>query len=207
MVTLYLPPLTLADVLLDMAQPTSLQEASDLLTRLRSHAASQGNTRNKIDVLARQALVDDALGDQPAALLALRQALDLAEPGGIMRAFVDLGPKMAHLLASLSEQHSHSDFVGRVLHAFPSTAGQGPDRLTSTPSTPSQAAMIEPLTLREQEIIELLAQRLSAKEIAQRLFISDRTVKRHVANIYEKLGVHNRREAVAMAMTLGLLSP
>jgi LuxR family maltose regulon positive regulatory protein len=94
-----------------------------------------------------------------------------------------------------------------VLHAFPSAAGQGPDRLISTPSSPSQAAMIEPLTLREQEILELLAQRLSAKEIAQRLFISDRTVKRHVANIYDKLGVHNRREAVALALALGILSP
>lgn len=206
MVTFYVPALTLADVLLDMAQPTSLQEASDLLTRLRNHAASQGNTRNTIDVLARQALVHDALDDQPAALGTLRQALDLAEPGGIMRAFVDLGPKMAHLLASLSEQDGHSDFVARVLHAFPSAAGQGPDRSSSTPSAPSQADMIEPLTLREQEVIELLAQRLSAKEIGQRLFISDRTVKRHLANIYDKLGVHNRRDAVAMAMTLGILS-
>jgi LuxR family maltose regulon positive regulatory protein len=158
-------------------------------------------------VLARQALVDSALGDQPAALRALREALDLAEPGGAVRAFVDLGPKIAHLLASLSEQDGPSDFLGRVLRAFPSVAGQGSDRLTSTPSTLRQADMIEPLTLREQEIIELLAQRLSAKEIAQRLFISDRTVKRHVANIYEKLGVHSRREAVAMAMTLGILSP
>jgi DNA-binding CsgD family transcriptional regulator len=62
-------------------------------------------------------------------------------------------------------------------------------------------------TAYRQALEQALAQRLSAKEIAQRLFISDRTVKRHVANIYEKLGVHNRREAVAMAMTLGILSP
>jgi LuxR family maltose regulon positive regulatory protein len=207
MITLNVPAFTLADVLLDMAQPTSLQEAADLLTRLRSHAAGQGNTRIEIDVLARQALVDSALGDQPAALRALREALDLAEPGGAVRAFVDLGPKMAHLLASLSEQDGPSDFLGRVLRAFPSVAGQGSDRLTSTPSTLRQADMIEPLTLREQEVLELLTQRLSAKEIAQRLFISDRTVKRHLANIYDKLGVHSRREAVALALALGLLSP
>jgi LuxR family transcriptional regulator, maltose regulon positive regulatory protein len=205
--TFYAPDLTLADILLDMGTATSLREASDRLARLHSHVEKRGNLRSSIDVLARQALVDDALGDQPAALGALRRALGLAGPGGNVRAFVDLGPKMARLLASLSEQDGHSDFVGRVLHAFPSAAGQGPDRLTSTPSTLRQADMIEPLTMREQEIIELLAQRLSAKEIAQRLFISDRTVKRHVANIYDKLGVHNRREAVTLAMTLGILSP
>lgn len=205
--TFYAPDLTLADILLDMGTATSLREASDRLVRLHSHVEKRGNLRSRIDVLARQALVDDALGDQPAALLALRHALDLAEPGGNVRAFVDLGPRTARLLASLSEQDGHSDFVGRVLHAFPSAAGQGPDRLTSTPSASSQAAMIEPLTMREQEVLELLAERLSAKEIGQRLFISDRTVKRHLANIYEKLGAHNRREAVALAMALGLLSP
>jgi LuxR family maltose regulon positive regulatory protein len=205
--TFYASDLTLTDILLDMGTATSLREASDRLVRLLSHAEKRGNIRSSIDVLARQALVDDALSDQPAALLALRRALGLAEPGGNVRAFVDLGPKLARLLAGLSEQDGHGDFIGRVLHAFPSAARQSPDRLTSTPTASSQAAMIEPLTMREQEVLELLAERLSAKEIGQRLFISDRTVKRHLANIYEKLGAHNRREAVALAMALGLLSP
>ena len=62
------------------------------------------------------------------------------------------------------------------------------------------------MTYREQEVLELLAQRLSAKEIAQRLVISDRTAKRHTANIYQKLGVNNRREAITMANTLGILA-
>ncbi len=65
--------------------------------------------------------------------------------------------------------------------------------------------MVEPLTVREIEILELLAQRLSAKEIAQHLFISDRTVKRHAANIYQKLGVNGRQQAVVAAKALGLL--
>jgi ATP/maltotriose-dependent transcriptional regulator MalT len=61
------------------------------------------------------------------------------------------------------------------------------------------------LTDRELEVLALLARRLSAKEIARRLVISDRTVKRHTANIYQKLGVHSRREAAAQAAALGLL--
>ncbi|MBE2233020.1 MAG: helix-turn-helix transcriptional regulator [Anaerolinea sp.] len=65
--------------------------------------------------------------------------------------------------------------------------------------------MIEPLTYREQEVLDLLARRLSAKEIAQQLVISDRTVKRHAANIYQKLGVNSRQQAVTAAAALGLL--
>lgn len=75
----------------------------------------------------------------------------------------------------------------------------------STPGPARAAVLIEPLTYREQEILDLLALRLSAKEIAQRLVISDRTVKRHTANIYQKLAVHGRQEAVAEAKSLGLL--
>ncbi|MCB0254591.1 MAG: helix-turn-helix transcriptional regulator [Anaerolineae bacterium] len=55
------------------------------------------------------------------------------------------------------------------------------------------------------EVLEMLAQRLTAKEIAGDLFISERTVKRHTANIYQKLGVHSRQQAVASATYLGIL--
>ena len=65
--------------------------------------------------------------------------------------------------------------------------------------------MVEPLSRREKEILALLAQRLTAKEIGQELFISDQTVKRHRANIYQKLGVHNRKQALSAAVALGLL--
>ena len=65
--------------------------------------------------------------------------------------------------------------------------------------------MVEPLTDRELEVLALLAQRLSAKEIAQELTITERTANRHTANIYQKLAVNNRREAVAAARALGLL--
>ena len=65
--------------------------------------------------------------------------------------------------------------------------------------------MIEPLTPREQEILALLAQRMTSKEIAQKLVVSDQTAKRHRVNIYQKLGVNTRREAIAAAVALGIL--
>ncbi len=69
----------------------------------------------------------------------------------------------------------------------------------------NQVALIEPLTNREMEVLEMLAQRLTAKEIGSSLFISERTVKRHTANIYQKLGVNSRQQAVASAALLGIL--
>ncbi|UCC32510.1 MAG: response regulator transcription factor [Phycisphaerales bacterium] len=72
--------------------------------------------------------------------------------------------------------------------------------------SPSTHPLIEPLTNREEGILELLAQRLRDKEIADKLFVSSETVKSHVKHIYEKLHVSNRREAVARATALGILS-
>jgi LuxR family maltose regulon positive regulatory protein len=69
----------------------------------------------------------------------------------------------------------------------------------------AQPGMIEPLTPRELQILELLAQRMTAQEIARKLIVSDQTVKRHRANIYQKFGVHTRRDAIAAAVALGLL--
>ena len=70
----------------------------------------------------------------------------------------------------------------------------------------NQTALLEPLTRREQEVLELLAQHLTAEEVAQQLVISAYTVKRHRANIYQKLGVNRRRDALAAAQALGLLA-
>ena len=157
-----------------------------------------------IEVLALQALLDDAKGDEPAALQMLQQAVDLAQPGGLVRVFVDLGPKMAALLARLNNLGNTTPFVGQILQAFPAADLNDLDLISAPLSLANQANLIEPLTNRELEVLELLAQRLSAKEIAQRLFISDRTVKRHTANIYQKLDVHSRQEAISEAMTLGI---
>lgn len=206
MTTFYVSAITLAKVLLDIGTATSLLEAGDLLARLRTIVEKQQNTRHAIEVLALQSLLLDAQGQQSAARQSLLQAVILAEPGGILRAFVDLGPKMRDLLTRLRSQGGASDFVNRILLAFPGNGAANP--ALAQPGSPlsHQPGLVEPLTNRELEILELLARRLSAKEIAQRLVISDRTVKRHSANIYQKLGVSGRQQAVAAALALGLLA-
>ena len=137
------------------------------MSRLYDFVTRTHNTRFTIEVLALQALLQDAQGDQRAALALLGQAVLLAEPGGFIRLFADLGPRMAGLLARLEPTGVAPDYTGRILQAFGDSA----------PATPSQSAavsamgrteLVEPLTEREREILALLAQRLSDKEIAQR---------------------------------------
>ena len=156
-------------------------------------------------MLALEALLHAAEGNEPAALQALEQALILAQPGGFIRAFVDLGPAMAGLLERLPRQGLAAEYVDRILRAFVAAppVALPPSQVRRLP--PHQANLVEPLSSRELEILELLAQRLSAKEIGQRLVIAEGTVKRHIANIYQKLAVNKRGEAVAAAIALGLL--
>ncbi len=199
--TFFVPTIVLAQVLLDQGTPASLRQASELLERLHGAVASQHNRRFAVEVLALQAWLDDLRGDEPAALAAMKQAVALAQPDGIVRALADLGPPVAGLLRRLARRDRPSDFIAKTLRACGVASPPSPSPTRPAP----QATLIEPLTWREQEVLGLLAQRLSAKEIAQRLVISEATAKRHCSNIYQKLAVSGRREAVSTALELGLL--
>ena len=200
----YVPQLTLPKILLMQDTPDSLEQAAKVLTQLHTFVTATHNTRVTIEVLALQALLHDAQGNEPAALTHLQQALLLAEPGGFIRLFVDLGSKLASLLKRLPQVGVNPKYVGQVLGAFEDFATLNPDSKATTRST-SQTEMVELLTTREHEVLILLGQRLTDKEIAQALVISVRTVKQHTSHIYQKLQVSGRREAVAQAMRLGLL--
>jgi len=196
----YAPQLALPRILIRLDTPTSRRQAAAALARVEAFVTATHNTRYMIDVLALRALCAAEEGDAPAAQQTLEQAVRLAQPGGFIRVFVDLGPTMAELLERLARRGIAMDYIRQILDAFPTGSAPSP-LLRST----AQPALVEPLTNRELEVMALLAQRLSDKEIAQRLIISERTAKRHTANIYQKLGVNNRREAVTTAIALGIL--
>ena len=136
-------------------------------------------------------------GRSGEALDTLHEALAMAEPGGWIRPFVEAGPPMVELIRALSVEHVATAFVEKILSAT-GRPEAGPRRVKRPP--------LDLLTDREAEILELLPQRLQNKEIATRLFISPQTVNSHLKNIYQKLGVGNRRQAVMRAAELGLLS-
>ena len=203
----YAPQLALPKILLAQDTPASRGQAAEVLSRLHAFVTSIHNTRFTIEVLALEALLHHAQGNEQSALAALEQAVTLAQPGGFVRVFVDLGPTMADLLGRLAAKGVAGvarDYIEQLLHAFPAERSS-PQPQPAVAAQPAQAGMIEPLTRRELQVLEMLAQRMTAQEIAQKLVLSDQTVKRHRANIYQKLGVHSRRDAIAAAATLGIL--
>jgi LuxR family maltose regulon positive regulatory protein len=194
--------ITLARVLIAQSSADSRMQADSLLTRLETFVAGIHATRFLIEVLALRALLHDAQGDEPAAREALARAVSLAQPGGFIRLFVDLGPGLIKVLNSLELEEEGQRYVGRILAAFQADRESQAGGPLEQRTTQMSAAM----TNRELEILGLLADRLSRQEIADRLCISTATVKRHAENIYTKLGVPGRRQAVAKATDLGVLS-
>jgi LuxR family maltose regulon positive regulatory protein len=159
-----------------------------------------------INVLTLQTLLNDAAGEEAKALSVLKEAVLLAQPGKFTRPFLDLGPKMFDLLFRLSRTNIAVKFVGQLLAAF---RQEGADRTypaAAASKLPKSPTLVEPLTTREREILSLLAKGLPNKHIAEKLFISPETVRRHNSNIYSKLNVHNRYEAVERAHAIGLLA-
>jgi LuxR family maltose regulon positive regulatory protein len=134
----------------------------------------------------------------------LQEALALAGPGGWIRPFVEAGPSLADLIGRLPAEETDGPFVEQILSA--ATRAE-PGRSVDPGPPGAKRPPVELLTNREAEILELLAQRLQYKEIATRLFISPQTVNSHLKNVYQKLHVSNRRQAVVRASELGLLSP
>ncbi|HVO71087.1 MAG TPA: LuxR C-terminal-related transcriptional regulator [Aggregatilineaceae bacterium] len=185
----------------DSRNPTPLDDALHLLNRVGTAAESAGMVGTLIEALVLTALVHQGRQESASAIDTLGQALALAAPEGYIRVFVDEGPPLARLLYQALERGLYPDYVGRLLAAFPSV-----DTARSVPQRARDVALIEPLSARELEVLRLIADGLSNQEIAQRLFLSLRTVKYHSGNIYGKLGVKNRTQALRKARELGLLS-
>jgi len=171
-----------------------IHEAMGLLERLLQAAEEGGRRGSAIEILALQSLAHQARGNIPPALAALERALALAEPEGYVRIFVDEGPPMEALLRE-AKHGTAPHYVRQLQAAF----GQAEGR------TPVTQRLIEPLSDRELTVLRLLGTELSGPEIARELVVSLNTLHTHTKNIYGKLGVNSRREAVRRAEELDLL--
>jgi LuxR family maltose regulon positive regulatory protein len=192
-------PLVLARVLLALNTPDGRAVAAEQMVRWREFAESRHHTHVLIEVLAMQAVLFEVQGDRSAGLTALERAIDLAQPGGFIRVFVDLDSTIQPLLRELRDRGVAPFFVARIL------AASAEPQPIEPAATFGPLELIEPLTKREFEVLALLEQRLSTKEIAARLFITPHTAKQHTLHIYQKLQVNTRRDAVAKAQSHGLL--
>ncbi|MFC1922701.1 tetratricopeptide repeat protein [Chloroflexota bacterium] len=178
-------------------------EALPLLERLLESARSMGRQGDEIRYLILRALAFQAIEDKASALESLSHALALAKTEGYVRIFVDEGQPMATLLVQAVSQEMAPDYVGELLDAFPEEVRQAVGFDMEMSSIPQP--LVEPLSERELEVLRLMATGLKYQEIAGKLVISLNTVRHHTRNIYGKLDVNSRAQAIARARDLGLL--
>jgi LuxR family maltose regulon positive regulatory protein len=207
-----LPHIHLARVLIAAFQANrgnrarhSLDDVLSLLDRLAEAAQAAGWIHEQIQVLALQALARQKSGQLALALDALSHALDLAAPGGYLRTFLDYGQPMVRLLHQAASKGIQTGYVDTLLAASAltvPTCAPEPDRQAGTSAA---QPLIEPLSGREIEVLTLIAEGLTNREVAERLYISPGTVKAHTSNIFGKLGVRSRTQAVARARALAIL--
>jgi LuxR family maltose regulon positive regulatory protein len=193
----YAMPLMQARVLIAQDDPSA---ALAVLEPERQQAEVKRLPQRLLLVLAVQSVVLFAQGEKDQAVQVLAEALVLAEPGGYIRLFVDEGALMAQILLEAAARGIKPDYVARLLAAF---EGE-PKEERQAASVPAPSSLIEPLSPRELEILKLIAQGLSNREIGERLFLALDTIKGHNRKIFDKLQVQSRTEAIARAHELGL---
>jgi LuxR family maltose regulon positive regulatory protein len=182
-------------------------EALRILQSLRHVTDAAGWAVFGIRALVLESVALHAEGHTRQALHTLGRALALSEPERYTRVFLDEGACMAQLLyQSVSQgivRGTAAEFAGKLMAAF---EGSDAKPETAQASGVEPEPLVEPLSERELQVLALLAEGLTNREIAQRLHVALSTVKAHTYNMYGKLAVHSRTQAVAKARTLGLLT-
>ncbi len=197
---LHIPHIYKAKILMGLGEP----EAGCLLAEIQDLAGRTHNIFTLVRVLALRAVWLARQGESTEALQLLERALRLARPGWFIQAFVKQGPEVLALLQAiapaLQNEPGLAEYVAALIAEFSIP-------LEAQPTSPRQNEFKTLLTERELDVLELLAERLSIQEISGRLFISPSTVQQHTHHIYRKLNVANKRQAVASAELLGILTP
>ncbi len=182
-----------------------LDDAVERYNCLLAAAQLAGHMSRMIEILILLAIAIQSKGESEKAMAPLERALKLARTRGFARIFLDEGPPVARLLIEAASLGIESETARRLLAVFP--AGQS-NRLGSLGAGPADGCkLVEPLSDRELEVLNLIAQGMTNPEIAAALFLSLNTIKAHARNISGKLGTHNRTQAVARARALGILLP
>jgi LuxR family transcriptional regulator, maltose regulon positive regulatory protein len=172
-----------------------------VLEPFRQQMQAKGWSDEQLKVMVLQAIAFHAHGEKDKAVQLLGEALAVAEPGGFIRIFIDEGTPMAQLLFEAVAHGVMPDYTGKLLAVFEVEKQKSEDKSYLPPTRP----LIEPLSPRELEVLQLIAQGLSNDEIGKQLFLARDTVKGHNRKIFDKLRAQRRTEAVARARELGLL--
>ncbi|MGD8515670.1 MAG: LuxR C-terminal-related transcriptional regulator [Anaerolineae bacterium] len=193
---------TLAEV---QAAQGHFDPALDLLGRLLVAEEAIGRMDHVIHLLVLKAQILHSQGHLEEALPVLDRALSLAEPEGYVRSFVDRGEGIGTVLKEAAARNLHAGYAQQLLEAWQQEAKMGEPEPPEATGTLPQPALIDPLSEREQEVLRYLNTSLTVPEIAEQLYVAVSTVRSHTKNIYSKLDVHSRVEALHRAEELGLL--
>ncbi|MCC7163412.1 MAG: hypothetical protein IT331_13030 [Anaerolineae bacterium] len=194
--------LTRLRVLLATHKPELVKKALTDANTLIELTRAQHNPRRLLQLYVLQALALDELGQTSRALDALQTAVEIGEKGDSKRTFIELGPAMTRLLSLLVTRKVAIGYVKRILASVPTTARSAVPEKTAKKEI---GRLIEPLTWRELQVLEGLANHMTTKEIANSLVISPLTVKSHIGHIFAKLDVNSRAEAARVGIAYGLL--
>ncbi len=171
--------------------------ALGLAERMLQKAKKENRLARVVELLVLRALACQGKKDTDAAVITLALAVSLAQPDGYQRVFLDEGEQVFKLLYLVKLKQDATGYASQLLDAF---------GLLSAPVQAPARFLIEPLSAREIEVLKLIEAGLSNQEIAARLFISLATVKRHISNIYAKLDVQTRTQAVSRGKELGFFA-
>ena len=196
------PRLTACRALIASGKESALSEADRKLDIFWQEEKNNHNVLKMVEILLLQTMSFQKQVRYADALHILNDAVLLAYKGGYTRPFIETGPGLLDLLSQLPADDNTASFVQTLQQALQNERAQATQQSTLQPLP---AAMYEELTTREREVLALLASEMSNQEIARELTISLHTVKRHTGNLYRKLDVNNRRQAVARARRAGLI--
>ncbi len=186
----------------------NLWEASGVLERLGNIFEQVGAITLLLETLSQRIIILSKMSEDEQALSLLQRALDLARPEGFARVFTSKGPKMLRILRIAASRGIDTEYIKKLIPAFSST-GVSIGSIRSPASKAHleliRSGMLEPLSERELQVVRLLQSAMTSEEISRELFVSVNTARTHIRNIYGKLAVHSRIEAIQKARELNLI--
>ncbi|MEL4455762.1 LuxR C-terminal-related transcriptional regulator [Lutimonas vermicola] len=202
----YTPSLTKIKLMLADPENWDIEETRLELEELIENKEKKNLEHILVQVYPLIAIWHSRYGRKTDAISHLRKAIKMAEKGGFVRVFLDLGEEMRLLLTQLELQEKKSPFIDKLLNGFNLNYRNEAFATNLIPMKNELSAGQSIVTPRETEILNLIGKGHSNKEIADLLFLSHSTIKTYLYNCYQKLEVKNRVEAIMKSKKLGILS-
>jgi LuxR family maltose regulon positive regulatory protein len=202
------PEITYARALILEGSKENLRLAEEELNKLEKMIFAQNNWIHLLEVYALQALLYEKLGDVGKAQEKLVKSVELAEPGGVVAYYIELGKPLENMIKSMPEEFQGRPLVVEINRILTATNLNQTDQISIKPAldvTKEKREKLNVLTQRELEVLKCISEGLRNQEIAEKLFNSEGTIKKHISHMFQKMNVKNRLSLVSKAKEEGIL--